>query len=353
MTEIIIKNGRIWDGTHFFPGNLLIENGKIAGMGDVDGAAEYTIDAFGAIVSPGLVDIHTHFRGISIDEFGMQAELGCIPFGVTAAAECGAEFGGEAALQGLSVRTVAFVPAIIRGNRFQASETEKRLSLFGSRLMGLKVYFDTTMTDLSDIRPLRECCAYAREKGLKMCVHSSHSPTPMSAIAEALSSGDILTHCYHGGVHSAAEEDFRALRLAREKGIVIDSGHAGHVHTDFALLRQALAQGFGPDTISTDLTRLSAYRRGGRYGMTLCMSYFRTLGWPEEEIFRSVTGRAARALNRPEWGNLTVGGPADVVIFDTQGGSYCATDAAGNVLRDDSSYRCRLTIMNGQILYRQ
>ena len=350
---IVIKNGRIWNGTRFFPGSVRIENGIITGLGDMPDDDEYVYDAQGGIISPGLVDIHTHLLGISPDCFGMQAELACAPFGVTAAADCCAEQGGAEALKQIRIRTAAFVPAVIRANGLIRSETEARLALFGSCAVGIKVYFDTEMSDLTDERPLRECCAFARDKNLMVCVHTTRSPAPMEEIAETLSAGDIMTHCYHGGRHSAAEGKFQALELARKKGIIIDSGHAGHVHTDFALLRHAIEAGFGPDTISTDLTRSSAYRRGGIYGMTLCMSYYRALGWPETEIFRSVTQRAALALDRPEWGILNVGRAADVAVFDRRGEAFAAADDAGHTLRDDSSYRCRLTVLGGQIVYRQ
>lgn len=62
--EILIENGRIWNGTDLVAGNLLVVDGVVSAVGaDVDGTPEcLRIDAEGAAVIPGLVDVHVHFR---------------------------------------------------------------------------------------------------------------------------------------------------------------------------------------------------------------------------------------------------------------------------------------------------
>jgi N-acyl-D-amino-acid deacylase len=65
MYDYLIKNATIVDGRGGKPyvGNVAISDGKIAGVGDVDGEAKETINAEGAYVTPGWVDVHTHFDG--------------------------------------------------------------------------------------------------------------------------------------------------------------------------------------------------------------------------------------------------------------------------------------------------
>ncbi len=59
--SIVIKGGRVVDATGERTADVVIADGRIAGVGD-DLTADRTLDAAGCIVAPGLVDIHTHLR---------------------------------------------------------------------------------------------------------------------------------------------------------------------------------------------------------------------------------------------------------------------------------------------------
>lgn len=63
--DLIIRGGRIVDGSggEPFSGDVAVKNGLIAAVGQVDGVAAEEIDAGGKIVTPGFVDIHTHYDG--------------------------------------------------------------------------------------------------------------------------------------------------------------------------------------------------------------------------------------------------------------------------------------------------
>ena len=354
MAKILIKNGRVWDGERFFCADVLTDGQKIASIApNIDEAHDYLYDASGKIVSAGLVDVHVHMRATPTDRYGIQAEMSCFPFGVTAAADAGREDGEGAVFDSFMLKNLIFVTVAIENNRAMIERAELNIARFGDRVVGVKVYFDTGESDVRDVEPLRDICAFAKERGLRVMVHCAGSPCPMSEILDVLNEGDILTHVFHGGVNNAADDDFESLKKAKSRGVVIDAGFAGHVHTDFDIFKRATESGFVPNTLSTDVTKLSAFVRGGRYGMTLCMSLARLAGMSEEDIFRCVTSNAARVLGKEkEWGSLRVGGAADIAVLEYTSEGFDLTDKYGNRVRSDNGYRCRLTLSDGQIVYR-
>ena len=66
--ELVIRGGTIVDGLGGDPyvGDVAISDGMIAAVGTVDGAADREIDATGLLVTPGFVDLHTHYDGQAI-----------------------------------------------------------------------------------------------------------------------------------------------------------------------------------------------------------------------------------------------------------------------------------------------
>lgn len=354
MSKILINNGKCWDGEKFFCADILTNGKYIEKIGNsINEKADYVYDASGKIVSAGLVDLHVHLKGISTDKYGIEPHMCSFPFGVTAVNDADSIQGDKTLLESFSVKNTVFVRAEIEQNHTSFSETEKYLEKFGDKAIGIKVYFDKTISEVSDITALKEACDYAKMKKLKVMVHCSNSPTSMTEIVRTLSPGDVLTHAFHGGEHSGIEEDFKAFIIAKEKGVLLDSGFAGNSHVDYKILEKSIKANFLPDIISTDITCTNAYKRGGKYGMTMCMSLAKDLGMKTEDIFKAVTSTPARILEKnEEWGYLKVGRTADIAVFDYANEGYDLTDRAGNRIKSDKGYRCMLTVSDGQIIYK-
>lgn len=94
-------------------------------------------------------------------------------------------------------------------------------------------------------------------------------------------------------------------------------------------------------------------KRGGRYGMTMCMNIAKTVGMSEEDIFRAITSTPAKVLvKETELGYLKEGRCADISVFDYTDEGFDLTDSAGNQIKSDMGYRCVLTIVDGQVVFR-
>ena len=63
--DLIVRGGTIADGTGapLVEGDIAVKDGKIAAVGKVSGKAKEEIDAKGKLVTPGFVDVHTHYDG--------------------------------------------------------------------------------------------------------------------------------------------------------------------------------------------------------------------------------------------------------------------------------------------------
>ena len=63
MNDLVIRGGKIADGTgqDTFTADIAVRDGKITEVGQVEGEAAREINADGRLVTPGFVDIHTHY----------------------------------------------------------------------------------------------------------------------------------------------------------------------------------------------------------------------------------------------------------------------------------------------------
>ena len=102
-------------------------------------------------------------------------------------------------------------------------------------------------------------------------------------------------------------------REARARGVVFDVGH-GFRMCSLDVIRRCLDQGFPPDTVSTDIYRVSAVRPD--VTLPAILSKLMAAGLSLPEAIRTVTERPARVLGlEGRLGTLGEGAEADVAVF--------------------------------------
>ncbi|QEH79243.1 amidohydrolase family protein [Sphingomonas sp. C8-2] len=116
--DLIIRNGLVHDGEGGEPrlADVALRNGVIVGVGKIDGPADEEIDATGCIVTPGFIDVHTHYDGQLI---WSQQMIPSSCHGVTTvvAGNCGVGFApcrpGDQALLISAMEGVEDIPEVV------------------------------------------------------------------------------------------------------------------------------------------------------------------------------------------------------------------------------------------------
>ncbi len=195
----------------------------------------------------------------------------------------------------------------------------------------------------------------------KVMVHIGGVATTevMSQILDMLRPGDILTHCYSGAPNMAGAftnivENGRLLPAALEakrRGVVFDVGHGGGSF-DFTVAEAAIAQGAGPDTISSDLHVVSGNTPGLPF-LPWVMSKFLTLGATLDQVVAMATSRPAAVIGRdPKLGTLQIGAPADVAVMDLVEGPVSFLDTRNNTRAGTAFLKPVQTVIAGLVFGR-
>jgi dihydroorotase len=177
---------------------------------------------------------------------------------------------------------------------------------------------------------------------------------PSRPVAELVTSklrpGDIYTHVYSGlrGEFLPSGEPNPGMIEGRKRGVIFDVGHGGGSFL-WRIAVPAMKQGFGPDSISTDLHVGSM--NSGMKDMLNVMSKFLVLGMSLDDVIRLSTWNPAREIKHEELGNLSVGALADVAVLRLEKGHFGFTDTNGARLAGDRKLTCELTLLDGWVVW--
>ena len=336
--DLIVKGGRVIDPSAGLDAvrDVAVAAGKIAAVeANITADATRTIDARGKIVTPGLIDIHTHAaRSKEGPPLALQDGVtGWVDAGSSGADnidEMAAIARGAPQIGRLLVniaRTGLGVPGgeLMDLSRVRVDLARGAIARHRDVVVGVKARLSADVAGANDLEALRRAQAAAAPFNLPVMIHVGQNYSPMRAILGLLKRGDIVTHNMYAPPPNSILDDqgrlFPDVTAARRRGVVFDFGNGINGHFNWDMVERATRQGFWPDTFSTDWSVTS--RTTGVVDFPNVMSKFLMFGMPLSQVVACATVNAARVFPAfDDRGTLNIGAPADLAVLELREGTF-------------------------------
>lgn len=363
--DLLIKAGRVVDPGRGIDqrldigisGTRIVSIG--AGLPESDAVRVLDVSGPDRIVTPGLIDIHTHVAyGASTAGVGMECskpdEAG-VQSGVTTIVDAGSagvsNFGVLPAhlLPHAKTDVLCFLNVGSYAHTMSGRADVERIDEVNAHAISLCIENNPALVRGLKLRLVgrivSECgdalidaaTSIAREHDIPLMVHigdprADQRPHPerlrhlTASLLGKLRAGDIVTHLCtpaFGGIDDDPTRLEPLAQEARQRGVIFDAA-VGQGHLGYATALGQYQRGLRPDTISSDLTG----RTQRLHSLVECMSKFMAIGYSLPDVVRMTTVNAASAIKLADSaGAVAVGRQADITILDVISGSFEFRDA--------------------------
>ncbi len=370
--DLVLRNGRVIDPSQQIDRVMDVgfADGRVAAIAtSLDAGSAAVRDVTGRIVTPGLIDLHTHvyWGGTSL---GIDAEMFARKSAVTTCVDTGSAGPGNFAgfrkhvIEPSAIRILPYLHVSFAGiygfsNKVMVGEGHD-IRLLAARdcldvveanrdlIVGIKVRLGRTASGTAGIVPLDVAEEVADQTGLPLMVHIDEPPPSYEAVVARLRPGDVLTHCFRPFPNSPINgkgEVRQALIEARKRGVIFDIGH-GMGSFSWITARAMMDKGFPPDTISSDIHALCL--EGPAHDQVTTLSKFLALGMPLADVIAASTVTAAKALSRPDLGTFRPGSAGDASILSLEDGAFALEDVRGEVVTAKQRLFARGVVVGGR-----
>ncbi|MCW3080896.1 amidohydrolase/deacetylase family metallohydrolase [Segetibacter sp.] len=377
---IVIKEGRVIDPKNNIDAvmDIAINDGKIVKVAkniETKGALQ-VVNAKGLLVTPGLIDIHSHnFWGTEPDHQYENGHLALPPDGftfrngVTTVVDAGSSgwrtfptFKAQT-VDVAKTRVLAFLNIVGEGMRGgyeqNLNDMDSRMAaLVAKRYKDIIVGFKLAHFEGHDWTPTDRAVEAGKLAGGIPVMVDFGGSTPTLPLEELLMQhlrpGDIFTHCFGQLATREYLVDIQTNKVkpfvwqAQKRGIVFDVGYGG-ISFAFSQAIPAVKEGFYPNSISTDIHVGSM--NNAMKDMLTTMSKFMAMGMDLKSVITASTWNPAKEIKREELGNLSVGSGADVAILNVREGKFGLFDYTGFRIPAGKRLECEMTIRDGKIVY--
>lgn len=337
LYDLIITAGRLFstDSGLYGPGAVAIRGDRIVACGtEVNGSAVRTLHFPNALLLPGLVDMHAH-PARSGSRYGVDPDEHFLPRGVTT---CMSQ-GDAGALNWSAYRDDVVQSCRTRvrlalhlskfgesrpGHCFEFLENADvdlcvdTITSAGPDIWGIAFNATTQPTYTVDPREIVRRGIEAAERSGSPVLYGPrlNRDFPLEEQLPNLRAGDLMTYTF-----TSLEDNIinggkvrKAVLEAKERGVLFDAGH-GMRSFSFPVAETAIAEGFHPDTISTDQYN-KHINSNPQHDLPRTMSKFIAAGMSEVDVFECATSKPAELLGlKGEVGTLAVGACADIAVL--------------------------------------
>jgi dihydroorotase len=375
--DFLVKGGHVIDPKNGLDAvrDVGVRAGRIAAVASNIAAtrALKTVDASGLHVTPGLVDIHVHvFPGEKPNDYA-GGDWSVYPDGhtlrtcVTTVADAGTsgwrnfEAFKARIIDPAKTRVLAFINIVGAGmgsgpieqnvSDMEVEPTAAVALKHKDLIVGIKSAHFTG----SEWTPYERAIEVGRQAKIPVMVDFGSNVRAKRTLDELFTKyfrpGDIYTHMYGG---NRGEQDpgtkgpSQAMLEGRKRGVLFDVGHGG---TSFrwSTAVPLMKAGFTPDTISTDLHTGSM--NAAMKDMLNVMGKFLAMGMSLGDVIARSTANPAKAIQRPELGQIAVGAPADLAVLRVERGRFRYPDPRGGLLEGALRLSCEMTVRDGKVVY--
>lgn len=373
--DMLLKGGRVIDPKNHINAlmDVAVKDGKIAAVAPNLPASDaaQVLDVTGLLVTPGLVDIHTHLFTTTITPDAWAGDNSVRPddfsfrTGVTTMADAGSagwrnfDFFKLTVIDRAKTRVFAFINIAGLGmltniveqhaEDMKPEEVARLAKKYPDIVVGVKTAHWEAPTWTAVDKALEAGRLMNKPVMVDFGYFRPERPY-WQLVTQKLRPGDISTHAFRATVPwvDAQGKVYAYQKQARERGVLFDTGHGGG---SFAWRNAvpATAQGYYPDSISTDLHTDSM--NGAMMDMPTTMSKFLAMGMPLEEVILRSTWRPAQVIHHEEVGHLTVGADADIAALSLNDGQFNFMDSDHGTFPGKQRFRAELTIRAGKVVW--